>query len=385
MNVLSLNLDKLKNTFQNILLLRNDVTKAKEQINLKIEHLKLSYQELSKHTTKKSLLFSLDSFFFQYKLFSLELENMNKTRILLNNRMYCDYYKLYMLITMYIQDNADDLSAEEQEFRTYPVYKDLEPFQEYNLEDVKNMHSDIMKFINYLYECYEKNHENIVNYNKKTRIGFSISNMLNTLEHENSVLNQQMTLYVNYLSFFHISQTKHLKNLLDRLNNFDADIEENVNGDHAYSVDDVEDAEPLRKFDIAEVDNQIHSETIIQQRDNIPDIDQTSNVEDVSKTFVKSEDKPTTEKKTKPEDKPIIEKKTKPEDKPTTEKKTKPEDKPTTEQKTKPEDKPTTEQKTKVENKPATEKKTKPEDKPTTEQKTKPDNKNNSDNKSKQK
>ena len=385
MNVLSLNLDKLKNTFQNILLLRNDVTKAKEQINLKIEHLKLSYQELSKHTTKKSLLFSLDSFFFQYKLFSLELENMNKTRILLNNRMYCDYYKLYMLITMYIQDNADDLSAEEQEFRTYPVYKDLEPFQEYNLEDVKNMHSDIMKFINYLYECYEKNHENIVNYNKKSRIGFSISNMLNTLEHENSVLNQQMTLYVNYLSFFHISQTKHLKNLLDRLNNFDADIEENVNGDHAYSVDDVEDAEPLRKFDIAEVDNQIHSETIIQQRDNIPDIDQTSNVEDVSKTFVKSEDKPTTEKKTKPEDKPIIEKKTKPEDKPTTEKKTKPEDKPTTEQKTKPEDKPTTEQKTKVENKPATEKKTKPEDKPTTEQKTKPDNKNNSDNKSKQK
>ena len=373
MNVLSLNLDKLKNTFQNILLLRNDVTKAKDQINLKIEHLKLSYQELSKHTTKKSLLFSLDSFFFQYKLFSLELENMNKTRILLNNRMYCDYYKLYMLITMYIQDNADDLSAEEQEFRTYPVYKDLEPFQEYNLEDIKNMHSDIMKFVNYLYECYEKNHENIVNYNKKSRIGFSISNMLNTLEHENSILNQQMTLYVNYLSFFHISQTKHLKNLLDRLRKFDTDIEENVNGDHAYSVDDVEDAEPLRKFDIAEVDNQIHSETIIQQCDNIPDIDQTSNVEDVSKTFVKSEDKPTTEKKTKTEDKPIIEKKTKPEDKPTTEKKTKPEDKPTTEQKTKPEDKPTTEQKTKVENKPATEKKTKP------------DNKNNSDNKSKQK
>ena len=378
MNVLSLNLDKLKNTFHNILLLRNDVTKAKDQINLKIEHLKLSYQELSKHTTKKSLLFSLDSFFFQYKLFSLELENMNKTRILLNNRMYCDYYKLYMLITMYIQDNVDDLSAEEQEFRTYPVYKDLEPFQEYNLEDVKNMHSDIMNFINYLYECYEKNHENIVNYNKKSRIGFSISNMLNTLEHENSILNQQMTLYVNYLSFFHISQTKHLKNLLDRLNNFDADIEENVNGDHAYSVDDVEDAEPLRKFDITEMDNevkQIHIDTIIQQRDNIPDIDQPVNVYDVSKIDVttKSVVNPTDEKKVKPEDKSSAEKKVKPEDKSSAEKKVKPEDKSSTEKKAKPEDKS------------STEKKAKPEDKSSTEQKIKTDNKNNSENKTKQK
>ena len=378
MNVLSLNLDKLKNTFHNILLLRNDVTKAKDQINLKIEHLKLSYQELSKHTTKKSLLFSLDSFFFQYKLFSLELENMNKTRILLNNRMYCDYYKLYMLITMYIQDNVDDLSAEEQEFRTYPVYKDLEPFQEYNLEDVKNMHSDIMNFINYLYECYEKNHENIVNYNKKSRIGFSISNMLNTLEHENSILNQQMTLYVNYLSFFHISQTKHLKNLLDRLNNFDADIEENVNGDHAYSVDDVEDAEPLRKFDITEMDNevkQIHIDTIIQQRDNIPDIDQPVNVYDVSKIDVttKSVVNPTDEKKVKPEDKSSAEKKVKPEDKSSAEKKAKPEDKSSAEKKAKPEDKS------------SAEKKAKPEDKSSTEQKIKTDNKNNSENKTKQK
>ena len=97
MNVLSLNLDKLKNTFQNIILLRNDVAKIKEQINAKIAHLKVSYGELSKHTTKKNLLFSLDSFFFQYKLFSVELENLNKTRILLNNRMYCDVNAVHTL------------------------------------------------------------------------------------------------------------------------------------------------------------------------------------------------------------------------------------------------------------------------------------------------
>lgn len=246
---LSHNLEKLKTTFQNILLLRNDVSKTKDTISKKISQLKSIYAELSKNTTKKVLLFSLDSFFFQFKLFSVELENMDKFRILLNNRMYCDYYKLFILITTYIKDNKEDLNAEKIEFRTFPAYKDLEPFQEYNLDDIRNIHNDIMKHINFLYECYQENEDKIINYNKKTRIGFSISNLLNTLEHENTILKQQIALYVNYLSFFHISQSKHLKNLLGRLKDFDEEIEENVNGNHTYSVDDVEDTEPFRKFD----------------------------------------------------------------------------------------------------------------------------------------
>ena len=146
---LSSNLEKLKSTFNNILLLRNDVNKTKQTVNSKIVQLKTLFGDLSRSTTKKALLFSLDSFFFQYKLFSVELESIDKFRILLNNRMYCDYYKLSILINNYIKEHADELLEESLEFRAFPVYKDLEPFQEYNLEDVKNMHSDIMKFINY--------------------------------------------------------------------------------------------------------------------------------------------------------------------------------------------------------------------------------------------
>jgi len=246
---LSHNLEKLKLTFNNILLLRNDISNVKSVITTQINHLKTVYGELSKNTTKKALLFSLDSFFFQYKLFSVESESIDKMRILLNNRMYCDYYKLYTLIITYIKDNTEDLLDESLEFRTFPLYKDLEPFQEYNIEDIKNIHIDIMKYINYLYRCYESKRENILNYNKKTRIGFSISNLLNTLEHENTVLHHQIILFVNYLSFFHISQTKHLKKLLNRMNFFNEEIEENMNGNHVYSVDDVEYTEPFHNFE----------------------------------------------------------------------------------------------------------------------------------------
>jgi len=272
-NNLSYNLEKLKSTFHNILLLRNDVTKVKKQVNDKIMELKTIYGELSKTTTKKALLFSLDSFFFQYKLFSVELENIDRFRVLLNNRMYCDYYKLYTIIANYIKDNSEDLSAEKIEFYTFPVYKDLEPFQEYNLDDIKHIHEDIMRYINFLYECYEINQSKITNYNGKTRIGFSISNLLNTLEHENMVLKQQMSLYINYLSFFHISQTKHLKSLLQRLKDFDNEIEENVNGNHAYSVDDVEEADIIRKFDYNEYNDE---NPITMEIDTVDDMSSVS-------------------------------------------------------------------------------------------------------------
>jgi len=246
---LSLNLEKLKNRFKSLLLLRNDINKKKNSVNDKITHLKNVYADLSKTTTKKAFLFSLDSFFFQYKLFSVELDNINKFRILLNNRMYCDYYKLHVLITNYIKENKIDLNAENTEFRAFPIYKDLEPFQEYNLDDIRSIHIDIMEHINHLNECYESNKEHILNYNKENRIGFSISNLLNTMEHENMVLKQQVTLFINYLSFFHIAQSKHLKKLLNILNTFDDDIEDNLNSDHTFSVDDVDDADPLSQYD----------------------------------------------------------------------------------------------------------------------------------------
>lgn len=227
-------------------------------------------------------------------MFSVELENIDRFRILLNNRMYCDYYKLYTLIVNYIKENSEDLSAEKIEFYTFPVYKDLEPFQEYNLDDIKHIHEDIMKYINFLYDCYEINQTKITNYNGKTRIGFSISNLLNTLEHENMVLKQQMSLYINYLSFFHISQTKHLKSLLQRLKDFDSEIEENVNGNHAYSVDDVEEADSIRKFDYNEYDEEnpinvditpIEDTTAISE-ETIPDVKSTVKNDTVNITLI---------------------------------------------------------------------------------------------------
>ena len=241
-------LNKLKNNFQNIWSIKNEILKIRQIINTKLLHLKTVYADMTKKNTKKMYLFCLDTFFFQYKTYSIEMENLEKHRQLINNRMYGDYYKLYNIISNYLKENPEELDIERLDFRTFTVYKDLEPFHEYNLDDIKEIHSTIILFITHLQSCYETNEDCIRNYNSKNKVGFSISNFLNTMEYENLLVKQQIGLYLNYLAFFHISQHKQLKRILTKLEEFDADIEENINIETMCSINNIADTQPVSDF-----------------------------------------------------------------------------------------------------------------------------------------
>jgi len=241
-------IEKLRNNFENIITLKKEIAKVKMVVSDKLSQLKLVYNELIKTNNKKIFLFCLDSFYFQYKTFAMEMEHIDRYRALMNNRMYCDYYKLYNLIITHIKDNRADMNVAELEFKSYPAYKDLEPFQEYKLEDIKEIHSNILFLINQLYgQTLDKN-DTIEHYNDNHKIGFSISNFLNTLEYENRLLREQVGLYINYVSFFHISERKQLNRLYLRMQEFYTEIEENININRTFSIDDIGNEDKLNRF-----------------------------------------------------------------------------------------------------------------------------------------
>jgi len=248
MNNHAFNIEKLKIDFDNIITLKQEIAKTKVVVAENLNQLKNVYNDLIKSNSKKIFLFCLDSFYFQYKSFAMEMDNIDKFRILLNNRMYCDYYKLYNIILSNIKDNKIELSIEELELKVYPPYKDLEPFQEYKLEDIKEIHANILYILNALYnECSIKK-DTIENYNDNHRIGFSISNFINTLHYENNLLKEQVSLYVNYVSFFHISQKKQLNRLFMRITDFCKEVKDNININRTFSIDDIEQEEKLNLF-----------------------------------------------------------------------------------------------------------------------------------------
>jgi hypothetical protein len=230
--------------------------RTKSKIEERLNHLKTNYNELlkannntnNKNTNKKLMLFCLDSFFFQYKTFLMEIDHIDKTRTMINNRMYCDYYKLYNIILSNIKDNKIEVSIEGLETKAYPPYKDLEPFQEYKLDDIKDIHANILLILNTLYNECNKKKDTIDNYNDNHRIGFSISNLINTLHYENNILKEQVSLYVNYVSFFHISQKKQLNRLFMRITDFCKEVKDNININRTFSIDDIEQEERLNRF-----------------------------------------------------------------------------------------------------------------------------------------
>jgi hypothetical protein len=252
-------IEKLKNDFDNIITVKREISKIKKVVAEKLAQLKTVYNDLVKTNSKKIFLFCLDSFYFQYKTFAMEMEHIDRFRTLMNNRMYCDYYKLFHIILNYIKENRSELDISELELKTYPLYKDLEPFSEYKIEDIKEIHANILHILNKLYGITVEKLDNIDHYNEKHHVGFSISNFLNTLSYENKLLQEQIHLYVNYMSFFHISQKRQLSRLHVRMQDFYREVENNINVNKTFSIEDIGDEDRLHRFYIIGEDVTIDS------------------------------------------------------------------------------------------------------------------------------
>ena len=228
--------DKLKNSFKNIISIKKEIGLTKNNVTAKLNELKQLHGELIKDNNKHIFLFCLDSFYYQYKIFAMEFEHVKKVRAILNNRMYCDYYKLHNIIIKFCKEHIPEETLNVQ---TFPVYKDLEPYQEYRIEDISLLHESILNLINTLYNETQTKTDTILHYNDNHKVGFSISNFLNTLTHENRIMQEQITLFINYISFFHISQKKQLKKLHVRIQDFYKEVDENINMNYTFSIDDI--------------------------------------------------------------------------------------------------------------------------------------------------
>ena len=258
-------IEKLQNNFDSILLLNNKIEHEKQLMANKLTKLKEMHTTMSKSNSKQIFLFCLDSFYFQYKTFAIELDNLNKFNMMMKNRIYCDYYKLYKLIMRYISENREELQSVGITQTVLPVYKDLEPYFDYGIENVKMVHNMMLTNIKDMYNVVIEKETTISQYTSKTHAGYSISNFVNTLNHENNVLKAQIDLYLNYISFFHISQKKQIKRLYQNYNDFNKEIENNLNSDHAFSFDDLE-ANIFDAPELSEHENNFE----IQQLDDIP-------------------------------------------------------------------------------------------------------------------
>jgi hypothetical protein len=225
-NLNSFTFDKLKLDFNAIVDTYNKINDKRTSLAERISTLKTKYNELIQTNNRRIFLFCLDSLHFQYKLLTIELDDIVRLITFINNRMYADYYKLYNLITLQSTDKYV-IPVTQFDIKKMPVYKDHDPFYEYTIDNIVELHENIIQIIQYLFIQYSRKDREICEHNLSSN-GFSIMNFINTLEYENSLLREQISLHVSYVSFFHNLQSNCLNKLLSKIQVIQSEVEANL-------------------------------------------------------------------------------------------------------------------------------------------------------------
>jgi hypothetical protein len=212
-------LNHIKSDFTLLVNLKEDNVKTMHTLGEKIIKLKEIYKEFINNNKQNIFVFGLDSFHFQGKLIDIEYEDMKRIFYAITNRMYCEYFKLYKIIIEYISNNISDKRLLEliRVNNNYPVYKDLEPFKQYDFTLIQNLHEIIIALLQAINGYISNKNNELEAYKIKNSSGLNIDNFVTTFNFNVVVMREKLTLFVTYMEFFHKLHNKYLKRLATKI------------------------------------------------------------------------------------------------------------------------------------------------------------------------
>ncbi len=223
------NFDTIKNT-------RGKIESIFDLLQHHLSLLKKMYDDTIRANQNGVFMFGLDSFHFQGKLLDVECDDLRRQFLLINNRMYCEYYKLYKLIVEYIQKQipdslrsssssggADSNSGKRlhdmiKSTPKLPVYKDLEPYRVYPFPVVEEAHANILMALHGLHDHIQTRDKILTGHLRNQNLGLNINNFVSTMEYDINLIRVKVRLFESYLTFFHELHSKYLKHFSDKMN-----------------------------------------------------------------------------------------------------------------------------------------------------------------------
>jgi hypothetical protein len=224
-------LHQLKTDFNNIINIRTKVKGIFDNLQSRINKLKGLHAEFIKTSKTQMFIFGLDSFHFQSKLIDMEYDEMKRLFLAISNRMYCEYYKLYKIIVDYIISNKNDKTLSNIKINNYPIYKDLEPYKEYNFEIIQDIHEHILTLVNILISTLNNKENEILIHKNKQSIGLNIDNFITTFNYSINVMKEKIIMFITYIEFFHKLHTKYFKRFSNKIQLMYSHINHDINFD----------------------------------------------------------------------------------------------------------------------------------------------------------
>jgi hypothetical protein len=282
----------VKMNFNKIKDIRNQVIFCFNALENKLTKLKTTTNEFVKNNKNNIFVFGLDSFQFQGKLIDFEYNDMKNFYFILNNRMYCEYYKLYKLILEYTEEvigtnkNIEMLKVN----NIFPVYKDLEPLKQYKFETIEELHKTIISLLNNLNEHIIFKENQLQTFKLKQKSGLNINNFVTTFDFDVIVIRQKCSLYLSYLDFFHNIHTKHFKRFSKKMRLMNDYIDEDIKFDEGLDDESLKSSNSASSFDSSEdpvISPKPILNTIIDEHNKVHNKDNKGSMKALFKSNVK--------------------------------------------------------------------------------------------------
>jgi hypothetical protein len=233
-----------KNISDNIIISFEKIKEIRLKIKNKLQKIYKVKSEIKKNYThyiknEKQNFFGLDSFHFQNKIIDFEYNSLIELYNHIDNRIYGDYYKLFIMIETYLKDNLIEKQymniKELSNLNAYPIYKDLEKTKKYDFDVINNIHQDIISVISSVMDVYNENNVIIKEYIKQLNYGINIDNYIISHEYINNNLYSTNNLYRSYLNVYHVYHVKLLTNYYEKIKLFFNQINHNIVDDSSSS------------------------------------------------------------------------------------------------------------------------------------------------------
>lgn len=232
-----LNTDKLKKDFFVVLDLRKKIKSQITDISIDINSLKNVYKEMisrvndSLDAQKKHYMHGIDGFLFQKKLIDMEYENIINLFKMIDNRIYCDYVKIYSIVQEYVNNENSDALIRPLHKQFLPC-KLLENTKKYNISYTIEIQFIIINTIIELYTIVKNKQEEIIKHKKQINNGLKIDTLIHTQICNNNIINNNLVMFTQYLETFNKHHNKYLQDLLERCVNLVKYMNSNIRLDN---------------------------------------------------------------------------------------------------------------------------------------------------------
>lgn len=230
--------DKIKtlsSEFNRVVLTRSDIVAQLIIVKSRVDKLASLHRD---YVQNNKTPFGLDTFRFQSKILEIDSLDTNSLFVVVCNRIYCEYFKLYKIVISYISDcvkidGIDDVTKQYQ----FPIYKDLEPHKEYEFDIIVILHKHILDLLSLIVHKIRTRETELVTHQTMLDMGLNIDNFISTMKHDILLMREQTELFISYCQFFNTIHVKYLQRMYNKVQRLNDQINEDVNFDDLSAKD----------------------------------------------------------------------------------------------------------------------------------------------------